>query len=161
MAKIIGEEEWKNVTGYFGKYAISDWGRVKSFHGTGRILKLKTDKDGYLRVSLSKDNSSMQYGVHQLVAKHFLVKGYGDTQVHHKDEVKANNFKSNLEWCDSQYNNEQRAARWYLVLPPDKDYIQIFNLKKFCRDNGLDQGAMWRVLNNKQKTHKGWRIWEL
>jgi len=153
-------EIWKDIDGYQGKYQISDWGRVKSLHSRERILKLKTDKDGYLRASLSIYGVQMQYGVHQLVGKAFLVKGYGDTQIHHKDEVKANNFKSNLEWCDSQYNNEKRAARWYIVLPPDKDYMEIFNLKRFCRENDLDQAAMWRVLNNKQQTHKGWKVWE-
>ena len=34
--------------------------------------------------------------------------------------------------------------------------IEVFNLRKFCRDNNLDQGAMTRINNGKQKVHKGY-----
>ena len=34
--------------------------------------------------------------------------------------------------------------------------IKVFNLHKFCRENSLDQGAMTRVNNGKQITHKGY-----
>jgi len=52
---------------------------------------------------------------------------------------------------------------------PSKNYsfiynnekIDVFNLRKFCRDNNLDQGAMTRVNTGKQVTHKGYSKWQI
>jgi hypothetical protein len=47
---------------------------------------------------------------------------------------------------------------YYFMFNNEK--IKIFNLRKFCRDNNLDQGAMTRVNNRKQITHKGYSKYE-
>ena len=38
--------------------------------------------------------------------------------------------------------------------------VDVFNLRKFCRINNLDQGAMTRVNAGKQITHKGYSKWQ-
>jgi hypothetical protein len=47
----------------------------------------------------------------------------------------------------------QRSKKYYFVSCGEK--IEVFNLRKFCRENGLDQGAMTRVNTGKQIQHKG------
>ena len=104
------EEVWKDVIGYEGLYQVSNLGRVKSFprHGTpsncARILKQHKDGKGYKRLWLCKEGIQKNYKVHRLVAEAFLPNVDNLPQVNHKDENKANNSVSNLEWCNNQYN---------------------------------------------------------
>jgi len=35
--------------------------------------------------------------------------------------------------------------------------MNIVNLRKFCKDNGLDQGNMVKVSQGILKQHKGWK----
>lgn len=39
---------------------------------------------------------------------------------------------------------------------PEGKIVKGINLRKFCRENNLAQSNMWRVLNNKLKSCKGW-----
>ena len=52
----------------------------------------------------------------------------------------------------------QRSKKYYFVYNGEK--LEVFNLRKFCRDNNLDQGAMTRVNGGKQIQHKGFAKWQ-
>jgi len=39
---------------------------------------------------------------------------------------------------------------------PNGNHIHVVNLRKFCKENNLDQGNMHRVHNELAKQHKGW-----
>ena len=115
------EEIWKAIEGYEGLYEVSNTGKVRSLdrrifaklgsktwkfvdiHGT--IVKQSPNRDGYLRVMLSKKNKSIDYFVHRLVAAAFVDNPNGYSEVNHKDEDKSNNYMTNLEWCSRRYNN--------------------------------------------------------
>lgn len=60
---------------------------------------------------------------------------------------------------DLERNDKIRAAnsRSYVVTNPDGAETPITNLKKFCREHGLDAATMSTVANGKRKHHKGWR----
>ena len=47
------------------------------------------------------------------------------------------------------------AHKW-IIKNPNGEIIEIQNLRKFCRENNLDQAAMQRVSKGKSKTHKGY-----
>lgn len=110
-------EEWRDIKGYEGLYQVSNIGKVKSLARTvmrsngrlmtirERILKLRPDKGGYVRVCLSKDAVETDYFVHRLVAIAFIDNPHNLPEVNHKDENKKNNSVDNLEWCTSLYNN--------------------------------------------------------
>ena len=102
-------EEWRDIKGYEGKYQVSNLGRIKSINykkrkGCEGILSPIYDSEGYCRVFLYKNNKSRKFTIHRLVAQTFIPNPNNLPQVNHKDENKANNYASNLEWCDCKYN---------------------------------------------------------
>src|SRR5512139_1879805 len=166
------EETWVQVKGFEGIYEVSSAGRVRSLDRLvngkpgaskglkkGKVLKHKIDKYGYPCVQLISSGKRKHVTVHRLVAEAFIPRDDNAKQVNHKDKVKTNNNTYNLEWVTVQENNEHRAARIWKVETPDGRRLFIFNLKKYCREHGLDQAAMWRVFNGKQTNHKGYRSW--
>ena len=140
------KEIWKPVVGYEGLYKVSNWGRVKSMNynhsGKERIMKLSPDKDGYLQLTLCKNNIKKVYKVHRLVAEAFLeipeeLKQYIGTaylHINHKDENKQNNVVSNLEWCDSKYNTNYGTAIKRRSLKKKKPVLQYTMDGEFIRE---------------------------
>lgn len=98
-------EVWKDAKGYEGLYLVSNQGRVKSLR-FNRVMKPGFNKaNGYLSVRLSKDKKAESNYVHRLVASAFCERQEEKTEVNHKDEVKTNNYASNLEWVTRLENN--------------------------------------------------------
>ncbi len=102
------EEIWKDIEGYEGKYQASNLGNVRSLNyrktSELKLLKQKTDGNGYKRVNLYKDGKRKNCRVHRLVAIAFLPNPNNLPVVNHKDEDKTNNNVNNLEWCTQEYN---------------------------------------------------------
>ena len=113
-------EEWRDVKGFEGFYAVSNYGRVKTVdhyspykkipgkvqHIKESIKTLGKDKNGYSTVMLYKGSEIKKLcKVHRLVAEAFIDNPNNLPQVNHKDENKSNNNVSNLEYCDCVYNN--------------------------------------------------------
>lgn len=46
----------------------------------------------------------------------------------------------------------------YTLVSPEGLILHIINLKKFARENGLDQGHLSKVVNGTRKQHKGWKL---
>ena len=89
----------------FENYQVTDDGRVWSKKSKRYLTPTKT-QDGYLRVKLCYgDGRYINALVHRIVAKTFIPNPDNLPQINHKDECKASNCVSNLEWCSSQYNN--------------------------------------------------------
>ena len=101
----VTDLKWEPIHGFGGAYEISNTGQVYS-HRKNRVLKLSTDKFGYLRVSLQKHNRKDKklYFVHRLVAEAFIPNIENKPYVNHKDEQKNNNCAENLEWCSHKEN---------------------------------------------------------
>lgn len=117
-------EIWKDVQGYEGLYQVSNLGNVKSTkrQGTcGGSLKQRADKDGYMCVVLAKHNKMKNYFVHRLVATAFIDNVNLFPYVNHKDENKANNVVSNLEWCTALYNNTYNNIHTRKILTRQKN----------------------------------------
>lgn len=122
----IDGEIWKQMTGYEGKYMVSNLGRIRSllngskFYG---ILKPAIHKGGYLRVRLY-DNKSLL--VHRLVAQTFIPNPKNKATVNHKNGNKKDNRVENLEWATQKENN-RHAIRTGLHDPKKRRYS--FNSK--------------------------------
>lgn len=93
----------KDIKNYEGLYAVTEDGQVWGYKRK-RFLSPTADKDGYLRVSLSKDSQSKTYKIHRLVAEAYLPNPNNLPEVHHIDTNRTNNNISNLQWVSKEEN---------------------------------------------------------
>lgn len=128
-------EIWKDIKGYEGLYQVSNLGRVKRLLKTkpNRILKPVTGRDGYLQISLSKQNHYHTQRIHRLVASAFIENPNHYPVVNHKDEDVTNNAAENLEWCTVQYNTRYRDAHLRRTESLKKAVCQIALDGKFIK----------------------------
>ncbi len=120
------EEIWKDIPDYEGIYQVSNLGRVKSLnrqlitsHGiirkyNGRILKLGTDKFGYLMVDLKKQLNRKTYRIHKLVAIAFLNhKPCGhELVIDHINDNPSDNRVENLQIVTQRYNCRKKQGKY-------------------------------------------------
>jgi len=147
----VGEEIWKPIKGYEGKYEISNKGRVKSLKRATKVgiknvdsiqrkekilTPLKLTK-GYLGVMLYDNTGKPKcQKIHRLVALHFIPQ---KNQVNHIDGNKENNSVENLEWCN-QTENMQHS---YDIGLRDKEKLRE-NMKQIGKSKkGVE--ARWRT----------------
>ena len=88
----------KDIPGYEGLYAITSCGKVWSYRRK-IFLKPSLNQKGYAYVSLSKDGKSKTCRIHRLVAEAFIPNPENKPEVNHINEVKTDNYVSNLEWA--------------------------------------------------------------
>lgn len=117
-------EQWVDIEGFEDRYQVSNFGNVKSLQryvktsrGNGfrlikeKLLILRTNIDGYRELTLIKEGTEKYFQVHRLVALHFIPNPNNYPCVNHKDEIKANNYDDNLEWCTVDYNNKYNSRQ--------------------------------------------------
>lgn len=136
------EEEWRDIKGYEGLYQVSNLGRVRSLdryiinksnkrqYYNGKILNGNI-RQGYLKLTLSKNNSQKTIPIHILVAKTFIPNPESKPEVNHIDGNKANNCVNNLEWV-TRSENELHAYKNGLAKPSLKQKEAV---AKYAREN--------------------------
>ena len=159
------KEIWKDIEGYDGIYQVSNFGRVRSLKwGKVKFLKPIDNKYGYLIVTLCKNSISKKYKVHRLVTQAFLPNPNNLPQVNHKDENPSNNIVSNLEWCDSKYNNNYGTKNEKIskvVIQIDKNTNVIVNifpsLMEAERQTGCSNSHICSCCKGERKTTGGYK----
>ena len=151
-------EEWRDIEGYENYFQISNYGRVKALqielnckikNNSKRIKKAKIkvarfDKDGYLKVTLWKENVSKSFFVHRLVAKAFIPNPNNLPIVNHKDGIKQNNRPYNLEWCTIQYNTQHAIETGLRNLQDSAKYLH----PNYGKDNNKSRAVIVYDLND-------------
>jgi len=110
----MAKEKYKPITGFNGRYEVSDLGNVRSvarFTRNGKdwrdavILKSRSYSTGYRQLTL-RDNDDKRYSrtVHKLVAVEFVDGYFYGAVVNHIDGNKLNNSSTNLEWITQKEN---------------------------------------------------------
>ena len=102
-------------------YQISNIGNVRNAN-TGRILKTRENRDGYMVMDLRTDGKKQNVKIHRLVAKAFVVNAYNKTQVDHIDNDKKNNCANNLRWATHQDNQRNKPKT---LRPTTSKYIGV------------------------------------
>lgn len=95
--------EWRDIPEYEGVYAINDHGDVFSYRSNKILAPVKNGK-GYHTVQLSVNGRVKRIKIARVVATLFIANPNGYPQVNHKDGVKTNDHKDNLEWCTQSHN---------------------------------------------------------
>lgn len=92
-------------------YLVNELGEVKNAT-TGKILSQYVNKgNGYLYVSLWKDNKQKKVPVHRLVAEAFIPNPKEKPCIDHADGNRQNNAIENLRWCTYSENNSRFGTR--------------------------------------------------
>lgn len=103
-------ENWKPIAGFEALYEVSDLGRIRRLRGrqgtrAGRITSGRTNRDGYLRVSLcDAPNPEVEKLIHILVLEAFIGPCPDGMEACHWDGNPGNAALSNLRW-DTPANN--------------------------------------------------------
>lgn len=96
----------------FPNYYATDSGHVysravnKYNNPRGRIRKLAEmkSKNGYLHLSLRKNNKLYNVRINRLIAETFIPNPENKPQVNHKNGIKTDNRVENLEWATQSEN---------------------------------------------------------
>lgn len=108
---------WRDIPGYETLYQVSSLGRIKSLSRIdplgrvreGKILRSYPDRNGYLRVRLSKGGTVSNLTVHRLVCEVFHGSPpLGKELALHGAEGVSVNTPNNLSWGTSSENARHR-----------------------------------------------------
>lgn len=153
---------WKQSENY-PKYEISNSGLVKNSK-TGRILKSRPNRDGYLQTDLTLQGNSYNRRIHRLVAEAFIPNPDNKPQVNHIDEDKQNNNVNNLEWVTAKENSNWGTrnkrigisfSKPIIVIYGDYTYEEYPSLTGCAHELNLDTAHIVHVLKGLRKTHRG------
>lgn len=100
---------FKDIPGFESEYAATTDGQIWSYKRK-KFLAQRSDKDGYLRVTLSQSGKITTHLVHRLIALTFIENPEGKATVNHIDESKTHNNVNNLEWM-TQAENVRHGTR--------------------------------------------------
>lgn len=186
-------DEWHDIgvvkgVDFTGMYKVSRNGEVMSLERyvtycrNGVIVKTRvpeklllpsTDKDGYLKVSLSgREGIRITVFVHRLVAMAFIKNPNNYPVVNHKNQVKNDNRVENLEWCTVQYNStyadvRERVAntkhttmsRKVAQMDLDGNIVKIWQGPYFASQYGYNKCGISACIHGRLKTYKGY-LWK-
>ena len=132
-------------------------------------MKNQIARNGYESVLLCANNSPKFYYIHRLVATAFIPNPDNLSQVNHKDENKANNCISNLEWCTQKYNlnygtgNKRRArskSKKVLQFKTDGTFVKEWESTMDAQRNlGFDHANISKCCRNIRKSAYGF-LWK-
>jgi hypothetical protein len=170
-------EIWVDVPEYYGKYQVSNLGHIRSLNWRRmdiiKNLSPVTDKDGYQIVCLSDENSQKSTRLHRLIAEAFVPNPCNKPHINHKDENKANNLATNLEWTTVKENNnygtrnkrvsKTKTNNTYNCRPVFQyslagEFIKAWpSLSEPCRVFGYDNSLISRCCRGIKKTAYGFK----
>lgn len=114
-------EQWRDISGYEGRYQISNLGRVKSLKRPvcvkkdkqcriieEKIMVIHENLSGYKVIWLRRPGIHKKFLVHRLVATSFIENPENKETVNHKNKDRACNTVENLEWMTIYENYEHR-----------------------------------------------------
>lgn len=171
--------EWKNIEGYDGLYQVSDTGEIRSVDAViqvhnsrtkpysyvrkGCVLKQRKQNCGYNIVKLSKNGKMSAYTVHRIVAETFIPNPKGYSEVNHKNGIKTDNNKSNLEWCSRNDNirhsyQEKIRKHWNRRKVMCVETKEIFeSIKDAGVAKGVNPKCICHVLAGRNKIAGGYK----
>lgn len=144
------------------KYSIDENGMSKN-DITGKLLKQKKNKRGYIFYTIYADGKRKDISAHREVARLFIPNPQNLPQVNHIDGDKTNNNVLNLEWISAS-GNLKHAVKYYghgfkaitIEMYKNGNLVDRFNSMVACANYfGVNSGMITKCCNN-NKSYKGY-----
>lgn len=98
------DEEYREIIGY-SNYEVSNYGNIRN-KNTKQNIKQQLNIKGYNIIGLTNDEGErLTKSVHKFVALAFIPNLENKSTVNHKNKIKSDNKKDNLEWATSSEQN--------------------------------------------------------
>lgn len=148
-------------------YKVSNRGRVCNTRND-RLLKPLINSQGYLMVMLCNRSFRKRCYIHRLVLIAFRGYPFSSEETRHLDDVKTNNWLSNLRWGTKEENWEDRRLygnnlqgegngksklRTLDVLVIRKGYRKRVNVKVLSKKFKVSVAQIHRIVNYKSWKH--------
>lgn len=170
-------EEWRPISGYGGRYEVSNIGRVRSWVSTvgSRVVALKHpeirtakaagSKGQYRAITLSLAGTKTRFYIHDLVATAFIGPRPPGHEVAHGDGAGDNNQWTNLAWKTRADNHADKVrhgtmprgeGHWNARLNAEKVKAmraQGGSPTKLARQFGVSETAARQALQGKTWKH--------
>lgn len=177
------KEIWKDIPDTNGEYQISNLGNARTWVKIGSVKRkldisvlAKTPRkigainyNGYVTITVYniKKQKVIILLVHRLVAQAFIQNPMNYPVVMHKNDIKTDNNKNNLEWGTKAKNTQDASIRG-LIKPAkgvarkksnltEADVLYIFNSKETCRELGarfkIDNSCVSDIRTGKSWNH--------
>lgn len=147
------EEIWKDIADFEGKYQVSTGGQVVSlnYNNTGKpqILKPKVNKQGYLEVTLNKNDKHYYKLVNRLVFETFnnVKLGKNDVLIN-KDGDKTNPALINLELITRGKRQEISYDIGSRYVERHEFYGSFLTIKQMSKIAGIKRGTIHTRIKN-------------
>ena len=166
-------EIWKDIENYEGLYQVSNLGRIRtckrkveyfnpklnriSSHTVKSKIKTPSIKDnGYMQVTLNKDNIGRSFYVHRLVAQAFISNPDNKKTVNHKDFNKQNNKAENLEWATYKEQEHHKILNHGKTVGNTKNIIikfkngyekEYISICEAARELNINRQIIYNIMN--------------
>ena len=149
-------EEWKDITGYEGKYMISNMGRVRNKKRLlrPRITKNEKGEDRYQEISLRDKDGKHTFLIHRLVAEHFIDNPENKPYVDHISTNGMDNRYFNLKWSTHKENmgnpnTRKNMSRLVIVLDRKGNIISIgLGIGETAKKIGISEKTLSELLKS-------------
>lgn len=149
-------EEWRLITEANCEYAISNYGRLKSFkrNKNGSILSNINKKGDYFSIILKYDKNKKRIHtrIHCLVAKYFIGDRPIGFHVHHIDGNKQNNNVNNLMYISTKEHYLETLSGNPQIVSGMVNYNQKIRPKKILQFSKY--GEFIAEYNNSSEAHE-------
>lgn len=144
----IPGEIWIPVLGREGRYAVSVFGRFKSFANGDRKEKIMsqtpTDERGYLRITMTENCETENEYIQILVANAFLPNPENKRTVNHKWGNVKDNRATQIEWHthSEQHLHAYRVLGRKHALKGKTGYLSKSSKEVMCVTTGVKYGSV-------------------
>lgn len=149
-------ENWRPITGFEGRYEISDRGNVYSL--LTKKNKALINKDGNLHVSLHDGLMPHTFAVHKLMAKEFLPNPDNKPLAYHKNGNPLDNHLHNLAWGERKDIVKKHIEPTGIAQVHNGRLIKTYvSVRDAAQRSGVNQTSILRTVNGIRHTAGGFK----